>query len=41
MNGKSVLTFNWFHLQDPSLYEYRKQLIERIISVIEGSIFYV
>ena len=41
MNFRSQLTFNWLHLQDYTLYEYRKELALRIISTLSLSAFYI
>lgn len=41
MNFRSQLTFNWLHLQDYTLYEYRKELALRIISTLSSSAFYI
>jgi len=41
INYKSQITFNWFHLQDESLVEYRRELGRRVIEVLSSSAFYV
>jgi len=41
INYKSQITFHWLHLQDRSLYEYRKQLCERFLAILSSSEFYI
>ncbi len=41
ISHESMITFNWFHLQDESLKEHRRAMIDRMIVILSSSGFHI